>query len=144
MKLQKSKSEIRQSGTLRSLDDLVTTGLLSVDQSEKLQALTDRYTIGITPSMAALIDKDDPQDPIALQFIPDHLEYHRLDVELYDPTGDYPNAPMKALVHRHPDRVLLKPTAACAVYCRFCFRREMVGPHGDAITQKDIDEAGCL
>ncbi len=64
-----------------------------------------------------------------------------LPQELLDPTGDYTHSPLKALVHRHKDRVLLKPTVACAVYCRFCFRREMVGPNGDTITQSDIDEA---
>jgi lysine 2,3-aminomutase len=44
-------------------------------------------------------------------------------------------------VHRYPDRVLLKLTAVCAVYCRFCFRREMVGPDAEALTPKELDAA---
>ena len=39
-----------------------------------------------------------------------------------------PNSPLEGIVHRYPDRVLLKLAYVCAVYCRFCFRREMVGP----------------
>ncbi len=36
--------------------------------------------------------------------------------------------PVEGIVHRYPDRVLLKAVSVCPVYCRFCFRREMVGP----------------
>ena len=48
--------------------------------------------------------------------------------ELDDPIGDDAHSPVEGIVHRYPDRVLLKLTHVCAVYCRFCFRREMVGP----------------
>lgn len=96
---------------------------------------------GITPEMAALIVPGVSDDPIARQFVPDALENHVLPQELGDPTGDYTHAPLKALVHRHLNRVLLKPTMVCAVYCRFCFRREMVGPNGDSVTQSDVNQA---
>ena len=48
--------------------------------------------------------------------------------ERADPIGDDAHSPVEGIVHRYPDRVLLKLTQVCAVYCRFCFRREMVGP----------------
>jgi lysine 2,3-aminomutase len=48
--------------------------------------------------------------------------------ERADPIGDDAHAPVEGIVHRYPDRVLLKPMHVCAAYCRFCFRREMVGP----------------
>jgi lysine 2,3-aminomutase len=44
-------------------------------------------------------------------------------------------------VHRYPDRVLLKPIQACAVYCRFCFRREQVGPDGETLDGPALDRA---
>jgi lysine 2,3-aminomutase len=47
---------------------------------------------------------------------------------LADPIGDHAHSPVKGIVHRYPDRVLFKLVHVCAVYCRFCFRREMVGP----------------
>lgn len=135
------KYKPQNSQTLRSTEDLVQAGLVSSSHAENLQELAQRYTIAITPAMTALIDPEDVNDPIAAQFVPDMREMNLLPQELLDPTGDYVHAPLKVLVHRHKDRVLLKPTAACAVYCRFCFRREMVGPNGDTITQTDIDEA---
>ena len=48
--------------------------------------------------------------------------------ERADPIGDDAHSPVEGIVHRYPDRVLLKLVHVCAVYCRFCFRREMVGP----------------
>ena len=49
---------------------------------------------------------------------------------------------MEGVVHRYPDRVLLKVTHTCAVYCRFCFRREMVGPGKTAaLTPAELDAA---
>ena len=78
--------------------------------------------------MADLIDRDDPHDPIARQFVPDARELEQTPDERADPIADDPFSPVEGVVHRYPDRVLLKVVNACAVYCRFCFRREMVGP----------------
>lgn len=126
---------------LHSVDDLLHAGLVVQENEEALRQLTQRYQVLITRDMHDAIRKEDPLDPVALQFVPDTRETLLLPQELTDPIGDYAHAPTKALVHRHKDRVLLKPTTACAVYCRFCFRREMVGPNGDGVTQKDVDEA---
>src|SRR6185437_3625532 len=73
-------------------------------------------------------DRNNSSDPIARQFIPDVTELDHKPEELYDPIGDDAHSPVEGIVHRYPDRVLLKLTHVCAVYCRFCFRREMVGP----------------
>ena len=80
------------------------------------------------PAMADLIDPSDPRDPIARQFVPDARELEQSPQESRDPIGDDAFSPVEGIVHRYPDRVLLKIVNACAVYCRFCFRREMVGP----------------
>ncbi len=80
--------------------------------------------------MTELIDADDPADPIARQFVPDTAELTTTPEERADPIGDDVHAVCEGLIHRYPDRVLLKLVSACAVYCRFCFRRETVGPHG--------------
>ena len=48
---------------------------------------------------------------------------------------------MKGIVHRYPDRVLLKPLHVCPVYCRFCFRREKVGPGGEALSAAELSAA---
>jgi len=100
---------------------------------DALARVAARYAVAITPTMEALIDPRDPLDPIALQFRPDARELVTLADENPDPIGDRAHAPCAGIVHRYPDRCLLKLVHVCAVYCRYCFRREMVGPTGDGM-----------
>ena len=114
--------------TLKSPHELAAAGLLAPHDIRQLEAVAQRYAVAITPAVARLIDTTDPADPIARQFVPTTTEATtRLD-ELSDPIGDDAHSPRAGIVHRYPDRVLLKPTGVCPVYCRYCFRREMVGP----------------
>lgn len=109
---------------------------------DALAEVAARYAVAITPAMEALIDPNDPHDPIAAQFRPDARELEIAPGELSDPIGDGAHTPVKGVVHRYPDRCLLKLVHVCPVYCRFCFRREMVGPDGDgALTGEELDAA---
>ena len=110
--------------------DLTDAGLIAPERRGDIGRVAKRYAIAITPAMAALIDRDDPNDPIARQFVPDGAELATTPEERADPIGDLANSPVEGIVHRYPDRVLLKAVHVCPVYCRFCFRREMVGPDG--------------
>lgn len=87
-----------------------------------------KYAVAVSPHLLSLIDPADPQDPIARQFLPSLDELTTLPEERADPIGDGAHTPVPGIVHRHADRVLFKAVAACPVYCRFCFRREMIGP----------------
>jgi lysine 2,3-aminomutase len=123
--------------SLKTPDELASAGLLDAGQLEPIRALADRYAIALTPTVLALIDPDDPDDPIARQFVPDAAEMVMTPEERADPIGDAAHSPVKGLVHRYPDRVLLKAVHVCPVYCRFCFRREMIGPQGDGTLAAD-------
>jgi len=116
--------------TLRSAADLAAAGLVPPDRVAALEKVAARYAVAVTPAIAALIDPADPRDPIARQFVPDAAELASQPQERGDPIGDNPHSPVEGVVHRHPDRVLLKLVHVCPVYCRFCFRRESVGPRG--------------
>src|SRR6476469_10745098 len=114
--------------TLRTLAQFIERGLVPPNKCAELETVAARYAVALPPALAALIDRTDPHDPIARQFVPDIAELDRRPQELADPIGDDAHSPVDGIVHRYPDRVLLKLTHVCAVYCRFCFRREMVGP----------------
>ncbi len=116
--------------SLKTIDDLEDAGLVSAYRRDGLDAVAARYAVAVTPAISALIDPNDPNDPIARQFIPDTAELVHLPEEREDPIGDGAHSPVEGIVHRYPDRVLLKAVHVCPVYCRFCFRREMVGPQG--------------
>jgi lysine 2,3-aminomutase len=90
-----------------------------------------RYAVAVSPPLLSLIDPADPADPVARQFLPSLEELNTLAQELADPIGDDAHTPVPGIVHRHPGRVLFKAVSACPVYCRFCFRRETVGPGKD-------------
>ena len=125
---------------LRSVDDLVAAGLLS--DAGGIDAVAQKYAIGITPAVAALIDRGDPDDPMAAQFVPTLDELVTTPDERVDPIGDLAHSPVTGIVHRYPDRVLLKAVHVCPVYCRFCFRREMVGPQGlGTLSPAELDGA---
>jgi lysine 2,3-aminomutase len=100
-----------------------------------------RYAVAVSPHLLSLVDTADLADPIARQFLPDSAELNTLPEELADPIGDAAHSPVKGIVHRYADRVLLKAVAVCPVYCRFCFRREMIGPGHDTLTPGEIDAA---
>ncbi|WP_047453490.1 lysine-2,3-aminomutase-like protein [Rhizobium rhizogenes] len=115
---------------IRTVDDLEQAGLIDSAEALSLEAVAERYAIALTPTIARLIDKADPADPIARQFVPDMAELVVTPEERADPISDHAYSPVEGIVHRYPDRVLLKAVHVCPVYCRFCFRREMVGPQG--------------
>ena len=114
--------------TLRQPAELIERGLAKPADLADLERVAARYAVAVTPDIANLIDTENPDDPIARQFIPSALELVSVAGENADPIGDDAHSPVPGIVHRYPDRVLFKLVHVCAVYCRFCFRREMVGP----------------
>src|SRR6266446_9888060 len=107
----------------------------------RLREVTQRYDYRLTPYLQSLLRGRPAHDPLIRQFLPDDRELHALPHERADPIGDVPFSPVKGIVHRYPDRVLLKVAHACPVYCRFCFRREMIGSKGDALQGVELDAA---
>jgi len=126
---------------LRTGRQLADAGLIAHCDTETVDRIGDRYSVAIPAELAALIDPEDPDDPIARQFVPDAAELDAAKDELEDPIGDAAHSPVPGLVHRYPDRVLLMPTLSCPVYCRYCFRRDKVGRDADAPSADDIDTA---
>jgi lysine 2,3-aminomutase len=118
--------------TLRDADALIRAGLVLPALRDAVAAVEHHYAVAIPPAVRALIER--PDDPIGLQFIPDPAELVTLPHERADPIADDALSPIKGVVHRYPDRALLKPLLICPVYCRFCFRREHVGPDGGLLT----------
>lgn len=108
---------------------------------EELADVAARYAIAVTEDVLETIDPENPDDPVARQYFPTRAELVTTPEEREDPIGDDVHAPVKGIVHRYPDRVLLKPVHVCSVYCRFCFRREKVGPGSDALSSQELEAA---
>ena len=126
---------------MRSGRALSAAGLIDAARVGEADAVARRYAVAVTPQVSKLIEPGAADDPIARQYLPDPRELTRMPEERDDPIGDDAHSPLPGLVHRYPDRVLLMPTTACPVYCRFCFRRERVGHGATTMSASEIDDA---
>ena len=123
------------------VEDLVTCGIVGPERLDDMRRVAERFSVALTDDVAALIDPADPHDPIAAQFVPSAAELNEADEDRPDPVGDERWSPLPGIVHRYPDRVLLKPILVCPVYCRFCFRREQVGKGKGLLSAEALDRA---
>ena len=129
-----------RTGPLRK-EDLVSRKLVDASRLEEIRRVAGKFAVALTADVAALIDPANSADPIAAQFVPTEAELEIAPEERADPIGDARWSPIPGIVHRHPDRVLLKPTLLCPVYCRFCFRREVVGKRPAMLDQSALARA---
>jgi lysine 2,3-aminomutase len=127
-RMAKRRQGLAPAKTLRTPAALVAAALAPPERLAALEQVAARYAVSLTPDVIDIIHSGDADDPIARQFVPDPRELVVRPEERADPIGDDAHSPVEGIVHRYPDRVLLKLVHICPVYCRFCFRREMVGP----------------
>lgn len=127
--------------TIRTLDALLAEGFIKDEDLNELQPVVEEFSLAIPPLMQKLIDKNNPNDPIAYQFVPSIKELEVEPKELKDPIGDDVHSPVKGIIHRYPDRCLFTPVLVCPVYCRFCFRREKVGLGSESLSPEELENA---
>ncbi len=117
-------------------------GLLELTDEERegVALSPGLFRVGTTPYYFSLVDRAHPGCPIRRQIVPTAAEGDIAPAELVDPLGEETHRPTPAVVHKYPDRVLLLAIDRCAIYCRHCNRRRLVG--GDAPPTRDELEAG--
>jgi lysine 2,3-aminomutase len=118
-----------------------TADLRRLPLLEEDQRTADAFKVRVPASQLALIDWDDPQDPIRRQAIPSALELEALEGELEDPIGDAAYSPVPRVTHRYPDRALLYPTYICSMYCRHCFRKQSINAQGTGYSLAALEPA---
>jgi lysine 2,3-aminomutase len=114
---------------------------LTDDERHGLALAPTLFRVGVTPYYASLMDPEHPSCPIRMQVIPVGAEERVSRGEFRDPLGEDGLSPVRSIVHRYPDRVLLLSLDRCAVYCRHCNRRRMVGQDDGVISHRDLEEA---
>jgi lysine 2,3-aminomutase len=126
---------------IRTVSQLRDSGLVDAAQAQAVKGVTQRYALSITPEVAGVIQIQGADSAVGRQYIPHTDELITAPEETVDPIGDTTHSPVKGIVHRYADRVLLMPTQVCAVYCRFCFRREAVGPEHAGLSDSELQTA---
>lgn len=130
-----------QKKSIRTVKQLVDANLIAAHETSALGKVVDQFSLAITDQMVRLIDHTNSNDPIAKQFVPSAKELNVAANELVDPIGDKTHTKVKGIVHRYPDRCLFTPVHVCPIYCRFCFRREVVGNSAETLTPVEMDAA---
>ena len=124
--------------TLEQMEEIIQ---LTPEEIEGIKHSKGRLAMAVTPYFASLMDPTNAACPIRKQAIPRIEECHLSKNDMVDPCGEDKDSPVPGLVHRYPDRVLLLVTDQCAVYCRYCTRRRLVGANERSITQGNFEEA---
>lgn len=126
---------------LSNLEDITQLVRLEPEEREALEVAPEKFRVGITPYYASLIDPEHPFCPVRMQVVPRLGELKVEAGELLDPLGEDSHRPVSAIFHRYPDRCLLLALDRCAIYCRHCNRRRLVGQEESAISRADLDAA---
>ncbi|MDF1760421.1 MAG: lysine-2,3-aminomutase-like protein [Coxiellaceae bacterium] len=126
---------------IKNNQQLLEAGLVSDDETPALNQVAESFSIAVSPEMVQILTDNPAATAVTRQFVPSIKELDIADDELEDPIGDTAYSPVAGVVHRHRDRCLLMPINVCAVYCRFCFRREKIGPGQAAMTPEQLENA---
>ncbi|MFC1595132.1 KamA family radical SAM protein [Patescibacteria group bacterium] len=105
----------------------------SDEQKKVLEYVIKEHALKITPHYASLIDWDNPKDPLLKMIVPGKLELDQLG--FLDTSGESQNTKIRGLQHKYDQTVLILTTSNCAAFCRFCFRKRMVGKNTFEIAQ---------
>ncbi len=111
------------------------------DELQAIEATKGIFRWNITPYYASLMDPDDPACPIRRQVVPRMSEMMPDIVGVADPLEEEAHSPVKNLIHNYRDRVAFCVTAECAIYCRYCLRKRMVGDPAFFMKKDELEDA---
>ena len=114
---------------------------LTPDEDAAMDAAPGLFRVGVTPYYFSLIDRAHPACPVRMQVVPRSRELVVEEGDLVDPLGEDAHSPAPGIFHRYPDRCLLLAVDRCAIYCRHCNRRRLVGQEESPITREDLAQA---
>jgi lysine 2,3-aminomutase len=127
--------------SVRSLGDLARFVPLTEEERRGCIDTQGIFRLGISPYYLSLIDPEHPFCPVRMQAIPSRAEALKSLGELRDPLGEDKHRPVRAIVHKYPDRVLLLALDHCPVYCRHCTRRRITNGDEGGISRDELKEA---
>ncbi|MBS1108718.1 MAG: lysine 2,3-aminomutase YodO family protein, partial [Anaeromyxobacteraceae bacterium] len=130
----------QQRNMLRTLADLEAVLDLTPEERRGMAGAAGRFRVGVTPYYASLIDPRHPHCPVRMQVVPVAAETDEAEGDLRDPLGEDGRRPVRAIVHKYPDRALLLAADHCAVYCRHCTRRRITGGEEGAFDRDSAAE----
>jgi len=110
------------------------------EEEQAIERLATRFRFVITPYFASLMDPSDPECPIRKQVIPRPAEW-RDEAGLADPLDEVAHSPVKNVIRVYKDRIAFCVNNECALYCRYCLRKRMVGDSDWTMQKRELEES---
>ncbi len=126
------QTQVKES--IRTARQLAAYLPLDETQIEKMQGIVDLYPMAVTPYYLSLVDPADENDPIRRMCVPSIEEFSTQGRN--DTSGEAENTKLEGLQHKYPQTALVLSTNICAMYCRHCFRKRMVGLREDEVNRQ--------
>ena len=125
--------------SISSVEELANYLDLSSNEKEQLEQVVQIHPMRVSPYYLSLINWNDPHDPLRKMVVPSVEE---LNLEgFYDTSGEAENTKMPGLQHKYAETALILATNRCATYCRYCFRKRLVGLPTEEIVKRFEDAA---
>jgi glutamate 2,3-aminomutase len=109
------------------------------EEIRHLNKVAEKYRFAVSPYYLSLIDPENPDCPIRKQSIPSAAELN--DQGELDPMDEKGHAIQEIITRRYPDRLIIKVTNVCGMFCRFCQRRRMIGEFDKVVPRQKIQKA---
>lgn len=116
---------MEQNEIYTQVDEIQDAIGMSDEDAERMKEIVAEYPMAVTDYYLSLIDPADAKDPIRKMCIPSLEEFS--DEGESDTSGETDNTVMLGVQHKYPFTALILATNRCAMYCRHCFRKRMVG-----------------
>ncbi len=122
---------------IRTVEDLAELVDITGAEKKKLMKVVNRHPMSVTRYYAALIDWNDPDDPLRKMTIPSEGELDSAGI--YDQSGEQQNTKLPGLQHKYTKTALILTTNKCTTFCRYCFRKRLVGLPTDETVHRLTD-----
>ena len=110
------------------------------EEESAITQLASRFRFVITPYYASLMDPADPDCPVRRQVVPRPAELTD-QAGLFDPLDEVAHSPVKNVIRVYPDRIAFCVNNECALYCRYCLRKRMVGDSDWTMQKRELETA---
>lgn len=111
------------SSAITDISELCDILQLSIPDSDLIKQKHHSFALRVPHEFVARMEKGNSRDPLLLQVLPQAIEIQKIDGFSADPLHENKKNPVPGLLHKYPNRILLTLTGACAIHCRYCFRK---------------------
>jgi len=125
--------------SIRTIQEASSVIGIPSGEAQQLVHVVQRHPMCVPPYYLSLIDPHDPNDPVKAMAVPSIDELNLMGS--YDTSGEKDNTKMPGLQHKYPQTAIILSTNRCAMYCRHCFRKRLVGLPNHELVQRFEDAA---